>query len=249
MKTTFAAAVALATMAGAAQAATTVIDTTSYTAAGCLGATSCMVGDATISAKPQPGATLIETTFRGKAGLGVNFNTNAGPGNTLEPEISGDAAGGGTESVEIAYSIGQFISSIEISHLFSTETFDNDPDEEAVITAFGAKGTGVLTITNTDNTVPFGGFTAVGDATVEKIDAFTGTFSITDAFASLGPISKLMFTATSLQGPTVDGKPGTRGDYSISVASTAAVPLPAAAWMLLAGLGGLGYLGRRRARA
>lgn len=248
MKATFAAAVAMATLAGAAQAATTVIDQTSYTAAGCLGATSCMVGDATISAKPQPGSTLIETTFRGKAGLGVNFNLNAGAGNPLEPEISGDAAGGGTESIEIAYSIGQFISAIEISHLFSTETFGNDPDEEAVITAFGANGVGVLTITNNDNTLA-NGFTAVGDATVTKLDEFTGSFLISNAFASLGPITKLLFTATSLQGPTVDGTPGTRGDYSISVASTAAVPLPAAGWMLLAGLGGLGYISRRRASA
>lgn len=235
---------------GALSAPVTLIDSTAWGAAGCIGAASCVIGEATVSAAPQPGATLIETNFRGLAGLGVNFNLNAGAGNPLEPEISGPAAGGGTEKIVIDFKRGQLIDSVVIGHLFSTETFANDPDEEAVIEATGVKGFGTFKLKNVDNTMGIFTVTNPGFASsVVHVDEFTGQFAISNLFASLGPITQLVFSATALQGPSVAGLPGTRGDYSIALVSTTAVPLPAAAWLLLGAMGGLGVLSRRRSRA
>lgn len=238
-----AAVAALAASGGAAQAAS--INPTTY--APCLGLAACTIGDAMLSV--TPGDAFTEQNFRGLKGLGVD---TAGQNDTgaNSPEIQGgtvDDQGNPTspaEAVTIMFTVGQFIDELRIGQLYNSESFPtgNDPDEIARIEAMGANGTAVLEIQSLDETAT--GFTANDPSLYDSLartNRNQGLFTLTGLFKDLGPITKLTFSAPSID--NVDTV-----DYSIAGLTTTAVPLPAPLFLLLGGLGALGYVGRRRRR-
>lgn len=227
----------------------------------CIGQNSCTIGGGlvTITAASNfnyniggVAAPIGSSIYRDQFGLGV------GPANgtNRNAEIRGDR----NESLTFLFNTPSFVSGVTLAHFYNTTAFSNDPLEVALIEATGANGTSTLSIQNTGYSVSggvrtptltttitgFGGtanvlgvpFTGAAGSAANK-----GLVTIADLFLELGPLTRLVFSA--------DGAPfGSDGsDYSIAALTVAPVPLPAAVWMLLAGLGGLGLFGRKRATA
>ncbi|MEO1250824.1 MAG: hypothetical protein AAFW81_00580 [Pseudomonadota bacterium] len=228
-----------AALMGAANA-NLVIDSASYTAEGCLGASSCTIGTATLTATTDMGstATFSEQDFRGVKGLGVSFLPGVPSGAQNANELQGGLTDGEGEKVIVEFETAILIAEIVLAHFYNPAEFRSDPQEVAIITGCAdaaMTNCETLTIRNNDNMAM--GFDVMGDATVTRISTFTGEFSITDLFPTLGPIAKLMFEAGEVSN-------GDNADYSIH--SITEVPIPGAALLLLSGLFGLGFASRRR---
>jgi hypothetical protein len=76
-----------------------------------------------------------------------------------------------------------------------------------------------------------------------------GRFELTGLFGGF-LFDQLSFMAICVDRPAgnvVASCTGDNSDFSISAVATTVIPLPAAAWLMLAGLGGLGLMSRRRA--
>ncbi|MEM0949357.1 MAG: VPLPA-CTERM sorting domain-containing protein [Pseudomonadota bacterium] len=199
----------------------------------CLGSASCTVGGFEVTANPA-GAVLSEQDFRGLSGLGVDGPTDGSGSrdNEIQPYLS--------EFIDVSLTgfgdDGIGISEIVLGHLYNPDEFSSDPIEIATINATLFDDTlSVITISS-DNNNPLG-FSFLGDANVTRTSTFQGRFVITDLFSGQA-VKELRFSGNNAP----FGNDGT--DYSL--VSISVVPLPAAGWMLIAGIGGLAAMKRRK---
>jgi hypothetical protein len=235
-KTLVAAATFATVMAAAGQAGAVLIDPTAYAAAGCLGAVSCVVGGATITAGPLR-ALLDEQDFRGQKGLGVDFVHTGQP---RDPEIQGDLTVVGQEQVSIKFGKNsQIVTDIQLAHFYNPDEFSGDPQEIAIISANGGALSGTLQVLdNAGNFIVTGDLNGLG---VSLVNSFTGVWQLLDPFGD-NAITSLSFTAANTP------KSGDNSDYTIALVQTSDVPEPTTLGLLGIGLLGLGMAGMRRRR-
>jgi hypothetical protein len=228
---TFATALAVAGQAGAV-----VIDSTSYTGAGCLANTNtCSIGGATLTAQGGAGATFSEATFRGQLGLGINSVVT---GQERDKEIQGDPTGGAPEGVLIEFNSPQIVTEILLAHFSNPDEFSGDPQEISMISANGPSGT----LQVLDN---LGNFTVTGDLNplgISLQSAFFGTWQLLNPFGS-NQITSLLLQAQNTP------KNGDNSDFSIALGETSDVPQPPTLGLLGIGLVGIGLAARRRRRS
>ena len=218
---------------GQAQAIT--IDSTSYTGAGCLGAASCVIGGATLTAGPA-GATFSEQNFGGAQGLGINF---VDTGAARDLEIQGDPTGSTPEEVAISFAIAQVVNEIQLAHFYNPVHFG--PSEPAEIAKIFHDAL-LATLQVLDDS---GGHIAIGfdpGATFTQLDITGGLWQILNPFGSTA-ITSLVFQAANTPTDTDNS------DYTIALVQTSDVPEPTTFGLLGIALIGLGIAGRRRRRS
>lgn len=218
---------------------------TASTISSCFGSATCIVGSATISATPAPGATITEQNLLGLRGIGVAFAIVGDP--LRQPEIQGDIFNGQTEGLRITFSTPQTLSQVGIGHLANPDLFSTDAQEIASVTAIGTLGTATLTLQSLSNTGGLGTGFIVNDTSlftqVSRLSTNTGEFLIANPFSNLGYINSLQFFAPNTPTATVDNS-----DFSVTLVQTAAVPLPSSGLSLAIAVLALGRFLRRRTR-
>ena len=217
---------------------------------GCLGMTSCVVGDTTITALGDAAAaasknmpvttspTLVQQTFNGATGLGIQYarypNTTLGNSPNLEIQYS--------ETLNFTFAAPTKIDELQIVFLYSRERFGSDPAEElAYIT--GGSTTYTLTVTDSNNNPPIFGWNGGGTVSAES-PYNQGVFKF------LNPFGDTLLTSLSLTAPFLaNNTTADNNDYSfLSLSFTsppAEVPEPSTYAMMLAGLALLGFMARR----
>jgi hypothetical protein len=235
----------------------------------CIGLTTCFLpGGVTASAVSAQtnaqgasiGGLLLTQDFEGVEGLGIGVSqTNSGVNG--DPELRGSLG----EVLTFMFSIPSYVTGFDLAHLYNPQAFSVDPQEIAFIDAFGSKGSARLKITNlgysgnnagriTNLSVMFENLVGVGSVTaMVSSPIFTGAVNpnnansvnpglveVRDFFPELGPLTKLVFSAD----PTPKNNDGS--DYSVAAIHFSPIPLPAAGWMMIAGIGAL-VAARRRA--
>ena len=219
------------------QAGAITIDDASYTGAGCIGAASCVIGGATLTAGPA-GATFSEQNFGGAQGLGINFVVTGG---ARDLEIQGDPTGSTPEEVAISFATAQVVNEIQLAHFYNPVHFP--PNEPAEIANLFHDAI-LATLQVLDDS---GNFIAVGfdpGATFTQLDTTAGLWRILNPFGSTA-ITSLVFQAANT--PTATDN----SDYTIALVETSdvAVPEPTTLGLLGIGLIGLGLVGRRFRRS
>jgi len=123
----------------------------------------------------------------------------------------------------------------------------NDVVEQAKITAYDAAGasvTGILSVTS-DLTASWSlGLGSVTNLSPAQNTSQGGAWSLANPFGSM-QVSKLVFE-TTLGGGCEAGTCTNPSDYVLS--SVAAIPEPSTYALMIAGLGAVGFVARRRAR-
>lgn len=223
---------------GAAGAAT--INTTTCSP---LNVKSCDVGGATVTAGGPNNRVLRLVDFRGNSAIGVGRLPNA---NGADPARQKEIEGGTTESLTVTFDVLSAIDSVVLAAFYNPIEFRNDPQEVALITGFFGDNTSkTLSVRNNSNTP--GDFT-VNDASlvtsITRLDAFKGLVELTGLFGGRS-VSKLVFEAANT--PANNGNENS--DYGVASVVATPVPLPAAGWMLIAGVGALAAAARRRRHA
>jgi hypothetical protein len=189
---------------------------------------------------------------------GVTFASAAGKFKTKTagtPSISGLGVTGGRtgdeidtdETVTMSWVGGLKITSFSVGVLYNGPEF-NDWAEIAQVKAWNGAtlvGTGLLQVDATGTTSA--GFTGTGFGTVSNLSPATaaggGGWKVDNPFGH-AQITKLEFTALTSALCADDQKCSNQSDYILS--SVTAVPEPGTYAMLLAGLGALGFMAKRR---
>lgn len=233
MKFSKIAAAVLLVAAGAAQADTSLLDATMYgTLSGGNGTT---IGAVTFA---SAAGNFITKTTAGISGLGVT-------GGRTNDEI--DVG----ETVTMSWTGGLKITSFSVGVLYNGPEF-GDWAEIAKVKAYSGANlvaTGFLQVDATNDVLAtfsntgFGSVTNLSPATL----AGGGGWRVDNPFGN-AMVDKLVFTAkTSALCGTGYGSCTNQSDYTLS--SVTAVPEPGTYAMLLAGLGALGFVARRRKAA
>jgi len=226
------AAIAALVAAGSAHAEISLLDSSMYpTLSGTNGGT---IGDVTFGT--NAGKTFVQKTKADISGLGVS-------GGRTGDEIDMD------ETVGMGWANGLVITSFSVGVLYNGQEF-GDWAEIAKVTARNGNtvvGVGLLQVDASDDTKAT--FTILGNpsGTVENLSPATetegGGWTVLNPFGN-AKVTSLHFTAleSSLCGP--NNRCTNQSDYILS--SVTAVPEPGTYAMLLAGLGALGFMAKRR---
>jgi hypothetical protein len=160
----------------------------------CIGATSCAIGQATVSAI---GGQLAEKTLNDSTGLGVS----GGP--------SGEEIDIG-ETLQVEFDEPRTVAAIQVLFLFNGPEFD-DQAEVAKITADGVTYTLAVGNDADDASASWDGAGSV-ESCGTTTESGTGCFLINGPFAA--PVSELSFTAAP-GGPPAGGEGGNESDFSL----------------------------------
>jgi hypothetical protein len=228
--TAFAAITALVT-AGSAHADISLLDSSMYsTLSGTNGA---VIGGVTFTSAPRNFSTKTLGT-PSTTGLGVAGGRTGG-------EIDID------ETVTMSWVNGLTITSFSVGVLYNGPEF-GDWVETAQVQAYSGANllfTGILRGDATNNTVA--NFTGTGFGTVTNLSPATqsggGGWRVDNPFGT-AKVDKLVFTALT---STLCGTQPCNNQSDYTLSSVTAVPEPGTYAMLLAGLGALGFVARRRA--
>jgi hypothetical protein len=226
------AAIAALVAAGSAHADISLLDASMYpTLVGSNGAT---IGGVTFGT--NAGKTFVEKTKGGFSGLGVS-------GGRTGDEIDMD------ETVGMGWANGLTITSFSVGVLYNGPEF-GDFAEIAKVTARNGDavvGVGLLQVDATNNTLAT--FTILGNPSGTVINLSPATENEGGAWTVLNPfgnaqVTSLHFTALESSMCGTQTRCTNQSDYTLS--SVTAVPEPGTYAMLLAGLGALGFVAKRR---
>lgn len=231
------AAAAISALPAAVGAAT--VDSTNW--GSCEGNTSCTVGGISIAASAvgASAAPMAEQDFAGLLGLGV-----AAP-NDNKDEIEALFS----EAIFMDFSSfdggGIGLHTIQLGHFYNSDDFASDPAETAIIAVKFADDTltnvTVQTISTNPDSFTFSDTAGLGLNVTKESDS-QGLYTLSNLFGGKD-VATLTFSAALIGDPRAPDN----SDYTIASLST--VPLPAAGWMLLAGLGGMAAMKRRRQKS
>ena len=174
---------------------------------------------ATLTSAPR---NFVTQTLGGVEGLGV------GGGNW-----TGELDGAG-ESILITFSTPQIVSEIVLAFLYpsdgGTGSIYSDTGNEQAFIAFN--GGSAATLTSTGATTAT--WTGLGSVTnfAQAVNGQGGAWTITNPFGDAA-VTSILLTAPNETGNSQGS------DYSLHSVTTSAVPLPAAAWLMVSGLVGL----------
>lgn len=190
------------------------------------------------------------TSFLG----GVNANFTSAPGHFQikgQAGITGVGVSGATageidrgESITGTFSQGIKITGIRLGLLFDGPEY-NDVREVAQLTAYwknGGQTSYTLTATGA-HTALWTGFGSVSSVGSGAVNGGTGAWDLSDPFGSQ-LVTKISFTA--LTGIAAPGCTSCTNQSDYTLVSVTAVPEPETYAMLLAGLGVMGAIARRR---
>ena len=204
-------------------ASATLIDPTTW--GGCIGSTSCTIGNASLTS--IPGA-FDQKTVVGQTGLGVDGGTFG------EIDIG--------EFINVSYTNPETIGNLRIVFIYNGPEFD-DVAEVAQVTVNGS-AVYKLAVSGTVDNVAFwqgssGGVSNCGATTVSG----SGCFDIANPFGGTA-IKSLSFTAIPGVPGSLGGAGTNQSDYAIG--SIRQVPEPGTLVLFGAGLIGLALLNRRK---
>jgi hypothetical protein len=225
------AAIAALVAAGSANADTSLLDSSMY--ATLSGTNGGVIGGVTFAS--AAGNFAIKTKDSVAVGLGV---TGGRTGDEIDIR----------ETVTMTWATGLKITSFAVGVLYNGPEF-GDWAETAQVKAWNGNNllfTGLLQVDATNDTLAT--FTGTGFGTVENLSpaqqSKLGAWRVDNPFGN-AQVTKLEFTAlTSTVCGTGYGTCTNQSDYALS--SVTAVPEPGTYAMLLAGLGALGFMAKRR---
>lgn len=215
-------------IAGAAQADTSLLESSMYPA---------LVG--------SNGATIGAVSFASAAGNFVQKSQGGISGLGVTGGRTGDEIDIG-ETVTMSWAAGLKITSFSVGLLFNGPEY-GDWAEVAQVTAWNGQqqvGLGLLKVDATDNTAATftgTGFGSVGNL-APAVEGGGGAWKVDNPFGD-AQVTRLEFTALS---STVCGTSSCTNQSDYVLSSVTAVPEPGTYSMLLAGLGAMGFVAKRR---
>lgn len=223
-----------AAAAGAAHADVSLLDSSMYPSI-VAGGNHAVVGgvDFSATASHAPPNDFIVKTLFGQSGLGVT-------GGRTGDEIDID------EQITMSWTGGLAIKSFSVAVLFNGPEY-GDWAEIAQVTAYNGVtlvGTGMLQVdASADHLASFTG-TGFGSVTNLALadNAHGGAWSVANPFGNAA-ITSLVFTAVT---SNLCGNPSCTNQSDFTLSTVTAVPEPESVALMLAGLGSLGWVLRRR---